>query len=314
VTHQSSSSIGRVVGGRDVCHWEMQQQEAQRNEILLTNLTPLLQIGSKRPLDVPDINRVPEDASVSSAYQRFHQYWSEELLSSSLLKKPPSLWTALIKTTGYRQQLFAIFLSAIGTGCAIGPPQILRVLSLHFSQTNLLSSTELWIFVSLLLILPFLGSICSAHSYVIFSHSAVIIRSSLIPIIYRKSLILSSQSRLEYSAGKIINLFGADILTIQNFFQFFGETIFAPLQLAIALSLIYYEVGNSMFIGLGILLLLLPLILILFILISLNRRKKSQITDKRIAFMNEILNGIRILKYYNWEMPFSEQVENIRQK
>jgi ATP-binding cassette, subfamily C (CFTR/MRP), member 1 len=291
---------------------EQQQQEAQRNEILLTNLTPLLLLGSKRPLDIPDISRIPDDACASSAYQRFHQYWSEELLLSSSSLQTPSLWKTLVKTTGYQQQLYGIILSAIGAGCTIGPPQILRKLSLHFSHTHILSPIELWIFVFLLFLLPCLGSICSAHSYVIFSHSAVIIRNSLIPAIFRKSLVLSSQSRGIYPTGKIMNLFGTDILTIQNFFQFFGETIFAPAQLSIALGLIYNEVGTSMFVGLGIVLILLPIIFILFILISLNRKKKSLITDTRISLMNEILTGIRILKYYAWEKPFSIQVEKIR--
>lgn len=35
--------------------------------------------------------------------------------------------------------------------------------------------------------------------------------------------------------------------------------------------------------------------------------------DSRIKLMNEILNGIKVLKLYAWEPSFLEQVEGIRQ-
>ena len=37
-------------------------------------------------------------------------------------------------------------------------------------------------------------------------------------------------------------------------------------------------------------------------------------TDGRIKLMNEILNGIKILKFYAWEKAFLEQVLGYREK
>ena len=36
--------------------------------------------------------------------------------------------------------------------------------------------------------------------------------------------------------------------------------------------------------------------------------------DNRIKLMNEILNGIKVLKLYAWELAFREKVLEIRQK
>lgn len=36
--------------------------------------------------------------------------------------------------------------------------------------------------------------------------------------------------------------------------------------------------------------------------------------DGRIRMMNEILNGMKILKLYAWEPSFEQQVLNIREK
>jgi hypothetical protein len=38
------------------------------------------------------------------------------------------------------------------------------------------------------------------------------------------------------------------------------------------------------------------------------------IKDQRIKMMNEILNGIRVLKLYAWEMAFIRSISHIREK
>jgi ATP-binding cassette, subfamily C (CFTR/MRP), member 1 len=38
------------------------------------------------------------------------------------------------------------------------------------------------------------------------------------------------------------------------------------------------------------------------------------VTDQRIKSMNEILNGIRVLKLYAWEMAFIRSITSIREK
>ncbi|KAK5908458.1 hypothetical protein CgunFtcFv8_016516 [Champsocephalus gunnari] len=42
--------------------------------------------------------------------------------------------------------------------------------------------------------------------------------------------------------------------------------------------------------------------------------KSMKFKDKRLKIMNEILNGMKILKLYAWEPSFQTQVEDIREK
>lgn len=39
-----------------------------------------------------------------------------------------------------------------------------------------------------------------------------------------------------------------------------------------------------------------------------------QSKDERTKFFNEILNGIKIIKLYAWEMPMLKMIEDIRKK
>ena len=50
----------------------------------------------------------------------------------------------------------------------------------------------------------------------------------------------------------------------------------------------------------------------LFIAFAKIRAGKMGIGDRRIKLTNEVLSGIRILKYYAWEHPFCDQIEEIR--
>lgn len=52
---------------------------------------------------------------------------------------------------------------------------------------------------------------------------------------------------------------------------------------------------------------------IIFIYIFiLCRSKTAVLTDNRIRIMNEVVSGIRIIKMYAWEKPFSALVTEVR--
>ena len=52
----------------------------------------------------------------------------------------------------------------------------------------------------------------------------------------------------------------------------------------------------------------------IFILLNQIRKKKVKVTDIRVKLMNEILSGIRVIKYYAWESAFSEKIEIVREE
>ena len=52
----------------------------------------------------------------------------------------------------------------------------------------------------------------------------------------------------------------------------------------------------------------------IFLLLNEIRKKKVKVTDTRVKLMNEILSGIRVIKYYAWELAFAEKVEVVREE
>lgn len=59
---------------------------------------------------------------------------------------------------------------------------------------------------------------------------------------------------------------------------------------------------------------LAPINVVVFSIVGKMRRKVLKYSDLRVKMMNEILSGIRIIKFYAWEKPFKKEVGMLREK
>ena len=71
-------------------------------------------------------------------------------------------------------------------------------------------------------------------------------------------------------------------------------------------------VGVSTFVGVGFMIFTTPINGVVFSFMSTMRKDKMEKTDRRVKLMNEVLDGIRIIKYYAWENAFVKSISEIR--
>jgi len=64
--------------------------------------------------------------------------------------------------------------------------------------------------------------------------------------------------------------------------------------------LLYKYIGAATFVGLSTMIVFIPLNTFFARLSKKIRKKKYEIQDSRIKMMNEILSGIRVIKFYGW--------------
>lgn len=112
--------------------------------------------------------------------------------------------------------------------------------------------------------------------------------------------------------GHSISCLHKDTMQLQRFLQFASFTVVAPLQIIIALFLIYQQVGNATWVGVAYMVFLAPINAKVFSVVAKMRRKVLKYSDMRVKMMNEILTGIRIIKFYAWELPFGKEVSRVR--
>ncbi|OLN86882.1 ATP-dependent bile acid permease 2 [Colletotrichum chlorophyti] len=113
--------------------------------------------------------------------------------------------------------------------------------------------------------------------------------------------------------GTIINLMSVDsfkIAEVTAYLHFICAS--APTQLIIAIILLWQVMGLSAIPGLVVMALLLPINYSFARGFANTSKKILAATDKRINVTNEVLQSIRIIKYFAWEAKFGRIVDEKR--
>lgn len=140
------------------------------------------------------------------------------------------------------------------------------------------------------------------------------IRTSLITTVYRKGLVLSSKAKQDFSTGKITNLMSTDTARLDFLAGFFHILWAAPLMIVLILILLLVNMGWTALVGFVFLVMFGPIQARIVQALSVIRRKSTLITDARVKLTQEVLQGMRVIKFYGWEEAFLRKLEDLRTK
>ena len=117
----------------------------------------------------------------------------------------------------------------------------------------------------------------------------------------------------QVNMGTIINLMSVDSFKVSEVTAYLHYLIAAaPAQLAVSVFLLYQVMGLSAIPGFIVMTLLLPINIGFAKAFNSTQKKIMAATDKRIHITNEILQNIRIIKYFAWEHRFATIVDEKR--
>jgi len=137
-------------------------------------------------------------------------------------------------------------------------------------------------------------------------------RCVLSAAIYRKALKVNFSNR-GATVGEVVNYMSVDAQKFQDVMTFINFIWSAPLQIIICLVFLYQELSWPAFMALIIFVLVTPISAVVTTKMRDTVAKMMKLKDKRIKVMNEILNGMKVLKLYAWEEPFMTKVNGIRE-
>ncbi|KAK2866207.1 hypothetical protein Q7C36_002263 [Tachysurus vachellii] len=140
------------------------------------------------------------------------------------------------------------------------------------------------------------------------------LRTAIIGAIYRKSLIITNEAKRSSTVGEIVNLMSVDAQRFMDLTTFLNMLWSAPLQIILALIFLWKTLGPSVLAGVAVMVLLIPFNAVIAMKTRAYQVEQMQYKDARIKLMNEILNGMKVLKLYAWELSFKEKILHIRQK
>ncbi|KAL1122348.1 hypothetical protein AAG570_003753 [Ranatra chinensis] len=146
------------------------------------------------------------------------------------------------------------------------------------------------------------------------------LRSACMTMLYRKILRLTSLG--DKSVGEcylhfilqLINLYSNDGQRIVDFILFGPMIIGGPVSMIFCIGYIYWYLSGWAALGMAVFFLFYPIQYGLSRLSGYIKRKALTFTDKRLSFMTELLQTIKIIKLNVWEHFFSKKILDIRKK
>ncbi|CCF56859.1 hypothetical protein KAFR_0B05630 [Kazachstania africana CBS 2517] len=291
------------------------------SRISFTWMSELMKTGYEKFLMEEDLYKLPENFNSADVADRLNENWEKQIKT----KTNPSLSWALTVTFGSKMLLAGCF-KMLHDILAFTQPQLLRILIKYVTDYNkerkentFYSITEQQLPISkgfsIAIAMFFVGFIqtCVLHQYFLNAfNTGMNIKSALTSLIYQKSLVLSNEASAQSSTGDIVNLMSVDVQKLQDLMQFLNILWSGPFQIFICLFSLYKLLGHSMWVGFIILVFMIFLNSYLVRIQRKLQKQQMQFKDERTGVISEILNNIKSLKLYAWEVPYQTKLNHVR--
>uniref|UniRef100_A0A803VTG8 Multidrug resistance-associated protein 1 n=1 Tax=Ficedula albicollis TaxID=59894 RepID=A0A803VTG8_FICAL len=234
------------------------------------------------------------------------------IIKPSQKSSEASLFKVLYKTFGPYFFMSFLFKAAHDLLMFAGP-EILRLL-LNFVDNRAAPNWHGYFYTALLFVSACLQTLILHQYFHICFVTGMRLKTAIVGVIYRKALVITNSARKTSTVGEIVNLMSVDAQRFMDLTTYINMIWSAPFQVIVALYLLWRNLGPSVLAGVAVMVLLVPINAVMAMKTKTYQVAQMKSKDNRIKLMNEILNGIKVLKLYAWELAFREKVLEIRQK
>lgn len=140
------------------------------------------------------------------------------------------------------------------------------------------------------------------------------IRTAIMNAIYNKSLNLSTTARKQSTVGEMTNLLSVNAQMLADLITYLNTVWSAPFQIAVTMVMLWQYLGVAALAGLATMIAFIPMNIVIGSKTKKYQSAKLKVQDSRIKLTNEVLSGIKIIKFYGWEPSFRDIVGKIRDK
>ncbi|XP_035824447.1 ATP-binding cassette sub-family C member 9 isoform X2 [Aplysia californica] len=302
-------------------------------------ITDLLIKGFKNPLTLKDLGKLPQSERSTRMYKKLQMIFEEEKFKSRQRNKNPSLMFSFLRAAWPMLILSGLF-RLIGDCLAfVGPLLIEQIVDYAYEMEEQKSSpvpdvvvattvsnstkSKVYTYVTVqqffwngyvLSVVLFLASLLQQtllqnHHFIVI-REGIRVRTAVQAMVYSKALKLSTLvlSNGQSTLGQIMNHMSIDS-TFLMFFFFFVHYIWAlPIQVSLSLLLMYYKLGLAAVIGGLFVICAAPLMYLLGVCMSRMQKKVMLHSDSRVKKVNEVVQGMKVIKLLAWEPGFIQSV------
>lgn len=288
------------------------------SRLTFTWMDSLMKLGRSKVLTMDDLWTLDTHDKTEYHSKNFENYLQQELQKKRyLILISPSLLRALAGAYGMQLLSSAVF-KLFQDILQFTQPQLLNFMMVFASSFATDSSIEPYPFsfgigIAFAMLGTAIIQTLFLHQY--FQRTFILnmnVRSAITAQVYIKSLKLSNQSRQDSTVGEITNLMAVDAQKLGDLCNNLNLVWSGPLQIILAVVLLYRTLGPSVFGGIAFMVLMIPVSGILAKKSRELNRTQMSIKDNRTKLMDEVLSSMKVIKFNAWEEPFFERINSVR--
>ncbi|KAJ2743758.1 hypothetical protein GGI20_003515 [Coemansia sp. BCRC 34301] len=297
-------------GGSHGAYQSLEERANIFSRLTFAWVTPLLDQGYRKPLQMEDIYELGHDFYPDVVSARFQYNWQEELRSGH-----PSLFRATMRTYGLSLVLSGLFKLMKDLVSFLNPILLSRLIG-FVSRYNTPGADPIeygYFYAISMFLVATVQNVAFQQHWVQNQRINCWLKISYRTAIYRKTMTLSNDARQSFSAGGIVTHMSVDSQRVADFTANFSQHLWSsPLQIVLALYLLYQTLGWCTFAGVFVMVISIPTSAHLSRSMRALNKLLMGYRDSRMKIMDEVLSGIKIIKLYAWETPFLKRINDIR--
>ncbi|KAJ2497314.1 hypothetical protein GGH96_005197 [Coemansia sp. RSA 1972] len=275
-------------------------------------LTPLLEQGYRKPLQMEDMLELSKRYQPDVATAEFQRNWQAEQQRSN-----PSLFCATMRTYGAAWALGGFYKLVKDLVAFLNPILLSKLIG--FVSTYHTPAAEPiengYLYALSMFVVASVQSLVFQQVWVQKQHVNCLIKISYTTAIYQKTMALSNDARQKYSVGSIVTHMSVDSQRVAIFTADLSHHLWSsPLQIVLALFLLYRTLGWTVYAGVLAMLISVPMSAQLSRSMRALNKLLMGYRDQRMKIMDEVLSGIKIIKLYAWESSFIRRINEVRVK
>ncbi|KAI8595921.1 P-loop containing nucleoside triphosphate hydrolase protein [Dissophora ornata] len=270
--------------------------------------------GYERALEAEFLPSMTDQMRARPMYRIFarSRFYVKEKTQASLL------WRIYI--TNRRDVWINIVFGVVSSISAFGMPYYLQKL-LEYIDDKTGPKEIAYLYVFGMLVTDIIRSLTFGQNLYYGRRVDIRLRAMLSAEVYAKSLrrkdmtgIVSENTKkgARSDTGMITNLMAVDANRIAGL----GSSIFfiytCPIEILIAMGMLYRVLGASAFVGLGVMLLTFPVHYFAGQKYAKLQEQLMETRDRRVGLMSELLQGIRMIKFFTWEKNIAKKIMDVR--
>ncbi|KAG7392329.1 hypothetical protein PHYBOEH_006432 [Phytophthora boehmeriae] len=282
-------------------------------------LHPLLKRGYKSPLDEDSVWDLPIADQAARLQEKFDSAYAAEVQKAIRrtkkvgLPKQPNVNFAIWESVKYTcRRAFVCHL--VSAGFTLFQPFLIKAILENINgEENALGISSGYVLAVLLGCTAFCGSTALSSGQFLTTRVACNARMITINSVFQKLLRLAPAAQRSMDTGEIVTFVGIDSYRVMLAFKSGMWAVISPLML-VTVSVL---VGTQMGLTVALVVVAAQTVIMYGAFFTAKRighyrREISTASAKRIKVTNEMLQGIRVVKFYGWEKFANDYIREIR--